>query len=75
MLCLQCELQEQRWAHNEGEAGPKSLMDYQRCVNTLRRTLESLGLRRRQRDVTPSLNEYIAKRHGVYDDAEEAEVA
>jgi hypothetical protein len=35
---------------------------YQRATNTLRRTLESVGLERRQRDVTPSLAEYLARR-------------
>jgi hypothetical protein len=54
MLTLQLELMEQRWAaNNDGEAGPKSLMMYQRGVNTLRRTLETLGLSRRARDITP----------------------
>jgi hypothetical protein len=52
MLTLQLEMMEQRWAQNEGEAGPKSIQTYQQCTNTLRRTLEALGLRRRQRDVT-----------------------
>src|SRR5262245_36333813 len=53
MLGLQCELLEQRFAQNGGEAKPIQLDNYQRCTNTLRRTLESLGLRRRPRDVTP----------------------
>lgn len=51
-LTLQLEMMEQRWAQNEGEAGPKSLMLYQRGTNTLRRVLEALGLRRRPKDVT-----------------------
>ena len=63
MLTLQLEMMEANWAHNnEGQAGPKSLQAYQRVTNTLRRTLESLGLRRRQRDVTPDLQSYIASR-------------
>lgn len=63
MLCLQCEMQEQRWAQeHEGVAGPKQLMEYGRATNTLRRVLESLGLKRRQKDVTPTLNEYIASK-------------
>jgi hypothetical protein len=54
MLTLQLEMQEQRWAHNsEGEASRAQLDVYQRCSNTLRRLLESLGLQRRARDVTP----------------------
>ena len=60
MLTLQCELMERNWSKNEdGLAGPKSLDCYQRACNTLRRTLESLGLQRRQSDVTPSLREYL----------------
>jgi hypothetical protein len=54
MLCLQLELQEQRFAQNGGEAGSKAIESYQRCTNTLRRVLESLGLQRRPRDVSPS---------------------
>jgi hypothetical protein len=54
MLTLQCELMEHRWAtEHEGQASGKQIETYQRCTNTLRRTLESLGLRRHQRDVTP----------------------
>jgi hypothetical protein len=59
MLCLQLELQEQRFAQNEnGEASAKQIETYQRCTNTLRRTLEALGLQRRPRNVTPSIAEY-----------------
>ena len=75
MLCLQCEMQEQRWAQErEGQAGSKSLMDYQRCVNTLRRTLEALGLRRRARDVTPP-NPLTYARDRARHEAEDAEEA
>jgi hypothetical protein len=53
MLSLQTELMEQRFALNDcGEASAKQIEVYQRTTNTLRRTLESLGLRRRPRDVT-----------------------
>jgi hypothetical protein len=34
---------------------------YQRAANTLRRLLSTLGLQRRQRDVTPTLTEYLQK--------------
>jgi hypothetical protein len=53
MLCLQCELMESHWNAEGGEADTKQIETYQRCVNTLRRTLESLGLGRRPRDITP----------------------
>ena len=35
---------------------------YQRCANTLSRLLETLGLQRRARDVTPTLSEYLASK-------------
>lgn len=76
MLTLQLELQEHRWAteHN-GEAGPKTLQLYQQVTNTLRRTLEATGLRRRPKDVTPDLETYLRDKHRNVDveDAEEVE--
>jgi hypothetical protein len=63
MLTLQMELMEQGWATNsEGEASPKSLETYQRCANTLRRLLESLGLDRRAKPVL-SLGEVLRPSH------------
>jgi hypothetical protein len=61
MLTLQIEMIERRWATaNDGEAeGHKSLMVYQTATNTLRRTLETLGLRRRARQVGPTLGEVL----------------
>src|SRR4051812_43339579 len=53
MLTLQLELMESRWRETNGEATAQSLLTYQRTVGTLRRTLESLGLQRRSKDVTP----------------------
>ena len=44
------------------EADPKDLELYQRTAGNLRRILESLGLQRRQRDVTPTITEYAARR-------------
>jgi hypothetical protein len=38
----------------QGEATPPQLLLYGQTANTLRRTLESLGLQRRPRDVTPA---------------------
>ena len=73
MLTLQLEMMESRWAtEHEGQAGPKSLEHYQRCTNTLRRVHESLGLRRRPKDITPNPLDYARQ----YDrQAEDAEVA
>lgn len=45
-----------------GEADPKDLELYQRTAGNLRRILESLGLQRRQRDITPTISEYAARR-------------
>lgn len=38
---------------------------YTTASNTLRRLLADLGLERRARDVTPTLNEYMAARNGA----------
>jgi hypothetical protein len=54
MLALQLEMLEQKFAKNDGVGSYNDLQLYQRLVNTLRRTLEALGLRRRPRDVTPA---------------------
>jgi hypothetical protein len=43
-----------------GEARPDQLDLYQRTANSLRRLLESVGLERRARNITPSVAEYIA---------------
>jgi hypothetical protein len=44
-----------------GQVEDGALAIYQTTVNTLRRTLETLGLKRIARDVTPSLAEYLAE--------------
>jgi hypothetical protein len=59
MLCLQCEMMEKRWAENGGEASPRQLRIYQTTSNSLHRILAGLGLKRRSRDVTPSLSDYL----------------
>jgi hypothetical protein len=53
MLTLQCELMERNWAENDGVASAKQIEVYQRTSNSLRRLLETLGLKRRAREVTP----------------------
>jgi hypothetical protein len=58
MMTLQAELMEQRFSENEnGAASSQQIECYGRTTNTLRRTLEALGLQRRARDVSD----------GVYD--------
>ena len=60
MLALQCELLEQSWAeHHNGVAPSKRLIEYQRTASALRRILESLGLQRRARDVSPTLSDIM----------------
>jgi hypothetical protein len=70
MLTLQLEMMESRWA-TERE-GPKSLELYQRTTGALRRTLETLGLRRRPRDITPNPLDYARQYDRLQaEDAEE----
>jgi hypothetical protein len=45
-----------------GEANERDLELYQRGMNTLRRSLEALGLQRRARNITPTLSDYLAQR-------------
>lgn len=42
-----------------GAAAAADLDLYQRASNTMRRHLETLGINRRPRDVTPSLSDYV----------------
>jgi hypothetical protein len=58
-LQLQAELMEKSWASNGGEASVKQLETYQRCTNSMRRVIESLGLNRgrKPRDVNTLDNE------------------
>jgi hypothetical protein len=44
-------------------AKPEQIDLYQRTANSLRRMLEAVGLQRRSRDVTPSLQDYLDE-HG-----------
>ena len=46
-----------------GEAKPEQIDLYQRTANSLRRMLEAVGLQRRSRDVTPTLQDYLDE-HG-----------
>ena len=64
MLSLQSELMDSRFAQAETSATPFDLDVYQRLTNTLRRTLEALGLQRRTKDVTPSVADYVASING-----------
>jgi hypothetical protein len=59
MLICECERRETGFAQ-AGQISDNALAIYQTTVNTLRRTLEALGLERRPRNVTPSLAELLA---------------
>ena len=58
--CLTVELEhlEQKFALAGDGATESQLKTYQMTVNTLRRTLEALGLKRRAKDITPDPLEY-----------------
>ena len=62
--CLMVELEriEVLLASDDPRLSREHTLDvYQRTSNTLRRLLESLGLQRRARDITPSLSEIIGE--------------
>lgn len=60
-LTVELEKLEMRFADAE-HADPKDLDLYQRSAGNLRRLLESVGLKRRAKDVTPTLKGFIAAR-------------
>jgi hypothetical protein len=69
VLITELERREAAFAQ-AGGADDGALAIYQTTVNTLRRTLESLGLQRRPRTVTPpNLREYLDAHHGGEDAA------
>ena len=60
LLTLELEVLEGKF-DAEGEASLKQLECYQRVAGSLRRLLESLGLKRRPRDITPEPLAYAAE--------------
>lgn len=59
-LIVECERRETEFAQT-GFADDVAFAIYQTAVNTLRRCLESLGLQRRAKDVSPSLHDIIER--------------
>ena len=59
VIIVELERMEHDFALSEGAPGLAELETYQRMANSMRRLLESTGLRRRARDITPSLREYL----------------
>jgi hypothetical protein len=60
VLITELELMESKFAAAGGAPDIASLDAYQRASNSLRRLLESTGLQRRSRDITPTLSTYLA---------------
>lgn len=58
VLTTELERMEVQFA-TAGEASADALDLYQRTAGNLRRLLEAVGLRRRPRDVTPDLRDYL----------------
>lgn len=65
-LTVHLEMMESKFAQNGG-AETGDLEVYQRCANSLRRLLESLGIHRGRvaRDIAPDLQTYAAERYGA----------
>jgi len=64
-LIVALERLETKFAEQEDGGTPNQLDQYQRLSNTLRDCLRSVGLKRRPKDITPSLQDYLAaKRNG-----------
>jgi hypothetical protein len=60
-LAVECERMESQFA-TAGMASADQLTLYGTTANSLRRLLESTGLQRRPRDVTPDLGDYLASK-------------
>lgn len=74
VLTTELERLETRFA-TAGEAKPDDIDLYSRVASNMRRLLEAVGLRRRARDLTPSLAEYLASRAVQPDRTDEFEEA
>ena len=61
VLTTELERLETRFAI-AGEGNPDELDQYARVAGNLRRLLEAVGLRRRPRDISPSLSDYLVER-------------
>jgi hypothetical protein len=59
-LTVELEMMEASWA-DAGQATPAALDLYSRTAGNLRRLLETLGLKRRSRDVTPTLSDALRR--------------
>jgi hypothetical protein len=62
ILTLELELLEAKFEANDG-AKAAELECYQRVSSSLRRLLETLGLKRRAKDITPTLGDILSAGH------------
>jgi hypothetical protein len=60
-LMVELERMETEFAGDNGGT-LETLELYQRCANTMSRLLRSVGLKRRAKDVTPTLSQYLESR-------------
>lgn len=67
VIVINIERLELKFAQAE-DVAVEDLDLHQRMSNTLKRLLESLGLKRRAKDVTPSLHDYLKRRTIDHDD-------
>lgn len=58
-ITISLEKMEMRMATDDEDTPAFTLDLYQRLSNSLRRLLESVGLKRRAKDITPDLNDYL----------------
>ncbi|WP_247452396.1 hypothetical protein [Bradyrhizobium sp. 174] len=69
-ITLELELLEKRFALSPNGAAADDFDLYLRAANSLRRHLETLGLKRIARDVTPTLAQYLKARETATADEE-----
>jgi hypothetical protein len=73
-ITVELELLERKFALKGKGAAAEDLDMYLRAANSLRRLLESIGLKRVARDVTPLLQDYLAERSAAPEAAADVEV-
>jgi hypothetical protein len=56
---LQLEIMEERFMQHDREVSVFQLETYQRLANTLRRLLQTIGMKRVPKDITPTVSEYL----------------
>jgi hypothetical protein len=64
-ITVELERYECIFADSQDGASPNQLETYQRLSNTLRRLLETIGIDRKPRDITPSIRDYMKPRSRI----------